>query len=49
MYSTFNSGEYFLYGAFEQMWELDSDDVTGPAWAMSGIGAGVFTEFWDIK
>ncbi len=46
VYSTFNSGDYFLYGAFEQLWELDSDDVTGPAWAMSGIGAGNFLEFW---
>lgn len=25
---------------------MDSDDVTGPAWAMSGIGAGNFLEFW---
>ena len=49
VYSTFNSGEYFLYGAFEQLWELDNDDVTGPAWAMSGVGAGVFTEFWGYN
>lgn len=46
VYYTFNCGDYFLYGAFEQMWELDNDDVTGPAWAMSGIGAGNYPEFW---
>lgn len=46
VYFTFNSGDYFQYGAFEQMWELDSDDVSGPPWAMSGIGAGNFPGFW---
>lgn len=46
IYHTFNTGEYFQFGAFEQMWELDNDDVSGPPWAMSGIGAGNFTEFW---
>lgn len=49
VYYTFNSGDYFQYAAFEQMWELDSDDVTGPPWAMSGIGAGNFPGFWGAN
>lgn len=49
VYFTFNSGDYFQYGAFEQMWELDSDDTSGPPWAMSGIGAGNFPGFWGYN
>lgn len=49
VYYTFNSGDYFQYGAFEQMWELDNDDVSGPPWAMSGIGAGNFPGFWGYN
>lgn len=49
VYYIFNSGDYFQYGAFEQMWELDNDDVSGPPWAMSGIGAGNFPGFWGYN
>lgn len=49
VYYTFSSGDYFQYGAFEQMWELDSDDTSGPPWAMSGIGAGNFPGFWGYN
>lgn len=46
VYHTFNAGKYFQYGGFTKMWEMDNDDITGPDWAMSAVGAANFQGFW---
>lgn len=46
IYHTFNGEKYFQYGGFTKMWEMDNDDISGPDWAMSAVGAGSFQGFW---
>lgn len=46
IYATFHQGDFFRWGAFSKMNELDYDDITGPDWGMGETGAGNFQGFW---
>ncbi|WP_207423579.1 RagB/SusD family nutrient uptake outer membrane protein [Desertivirga brevis] len=47
--STFNSGHFFAYAIFNRVYDVDSDDATGPNWAFAATGAGNFQENTDIR
>ena len=46
---TFNNGHFFAYAIFNRVYDVDSDDASGPNWAFAATGAGNFQENTDIR
>ncbi len=47
--SSFTTGGFFAYAIFNRVYDVDSDDASGPNWAFAATGAGNFQENTDIR
>lgn len=48
-YNILSSGDFFRYGSYLYLTNMDCDYATGADWAFGSVGAGNPTEFWGME